>query len=641
MSHFRASLSLLPPELIEEIIIISTLLGDVRAPSTLAQTCRTFRTLIYHQAHKHLWREMFLIHFDDPRPAHEVRAHGRVPQRLQLNPNDKGKGKSKNYLASHDFSWEDEYKMRIWTESFILRRTRPPLSESSSPRDARPDQPSTDAELYTILETLLRVILTAAPLPYHTLARMASHSSPSSPPHPHPIFSPVLIVAHTHPTLGHGSRNISWLARVLAHGLPRALMARLTVFDENGKVDAQKRPVRWDGLLAKLVAQVGLMTPYNGTPRILRATGLGESDDESESDVNSDEVFHPTVMSATASQDGPPGAVEEDEQTLIDHNSMRLGSPPTAVPSVPPIPDTDTNTDTFLSTVAGAIRSDLDLEGIDFSQFLDDNDDDDDDGADDDNDDETVGVAMADAQSSDILGDQPLHFDWAWIAAARQVIELNLRDLLRRDRHQGVLRALLSLEGLRSCCAPGFPPSAPEPAVYLGEDENGRTFKDGDGWDWAGVEGQWRRCACWMDYRDLIGNNVKPLAARFINPALNEVMRIIPFTLSITHYSRGPASWPGRPKIHVAGYAAQDRLKSLRGTVEMTASGDVRWTISSFREDGQAQWSTQGVQIGARGSAMGVIGLWTSAEHGELSDPLGNSGRLQQGPQLDWRNCQY
>ncbi len=94
-----------------------------------------------------------------------------------------------------------------------------------------------------------------------------------------------------------------------------------------------------------------------------------------------------------------------------------------------------------------------------------------------------------------IPGDQPLHrdFDWAWIAAARQVIELNLRDLLRRSRHQSVLRALLSLEGLRSCSAPGFPAAAPEPAVDLGEDgEGGRTFKDGEGWDWAGVEGQWR-----------------------------------------------------------------------------------------------------------------------------------------------------
>jgi hypothetical protein len=68
-------------------------------------------------------------------------------------------------------------------------------------------------------------------------------------------------------------------------------------------------------------------------------------------------------------------------------------------------------------------------------------------------------------------------------------------------------------------------------------------------------------------------------------------MRIIPFTLRITHYSRAPASWPGRPKIHVAGYAPldtpagimteseDDEQRQFRGTVEMTASGDVRWTI--------------------------------------------------------------
>ena len=466
MSLFRASLRLLPPELIEEIIIICTLLGDVRAPSALAQTCRAFRTLIYHQVHKHLWREMFLILFDDPRPAHEVRAHGRVPQRLKRNPDNKGKGKSENYLASRDFPWEDEYKMRIWTESFILRRTRPPLSESCTPRDARPDLPSTDAELYTILETLLRVILTAAPLPYHALATMASRCPPCSPPHPHPIFSPVLIVAHTHPTLGHSSRNTSWLARILAHGLPSALMAPLSVFDENGKIDVQKNPVPWDGLLAKLVAQVGLMTPYTKVRHevIPESCDLNpnqevtddlsdddsdfepqpesddseESDEESESesdvdsDVDSDQVFQATVISATTSQDGvrrmarlrvynmaylhpsrafgpflplethrasspSPGpttqilgsraAEDEEQQTLVDHNTIRLGSPSTTVLLVPPIPDT--NSDYSLRTVSGSIRSDLDLYGVDFSQFLDDSIDDDE-APDDDNNYETV-----------------------------------------------------------------------------------------------------------------------------------------------------------------------------------------------------------------------------------------------------------
>jgi len=87
---------------------------------------------------------------------------------------------------------------------------------------------------------------------------------------------------------------------------------------------------------------------------------------------------------------------------------------------------------------------------------------------------------------------------------------------------------------------------------------------------------------------------VKPLETRFSNPGLDEVMRIVPFTLRITHYSRAPASWPGRPKIHVTGYSREDTpsgttiesesesegsQKQIYGTVEMTASGDVRWTI--------------------------------------------------------------
>jgi hypothetical protein len=49
---------------------------------------------------------------------------------------------------------------------------------------------------------------------------------------------------------------------------------------------------------------------------------------------------------------------------------MTLGSPSTAVLPVPPIPDT--NSESFLRTVASAIRSGIDLDGVDFSQFLDD-----------------------------------------------------------------------------------------------------------------------------------------------------------------------------------------------------------------------------------------------------------------------------
>jgi hypothetical protein len=301
MPHLASSLSSLPPELIEEIIIFSALLGDVRTPSTLAQTCRPLRTLVYHQMHKYLWHEMFLILFDDPRPALDVRALGSAPAPQQLNPTDKGKGKSKDCLPSHDFPWEDEYKLRIWAESFILRRTRPPLSD----HDASCDLPSTDAEIYTVLDTLLRVVLTSAPLPYDELAIMTSHCNTRSLSDPHPMLSPRLLAAHTLPALVWGSRNTSWLARVLEHGLPRVLMARLSAFDENGEIDIQKKPVKWDGLLVKLVAQVGLMMP-------IKSTACSERPDQAEVEHNDGDDLHATLHQEEAHDPSSSGEDDSD-----------------------------------------------------------------------------------------------------------------------------------------------------------------------------------------------------------------------------------------------------------------------------------------------------------------------------------------
>jgi hypothetical protein len=66
-------------------------------------------------------------------------------------------------------------------------------------------------------------------------------------------------------------------------------------------------------------------------------------------------------------------------------------------------------------------------------------------------------------------------------------------------------------------------------------------------------------------------------------------MRIFPFTVHITHYSRAPASWPGRPKIHFEGEMFQDitvagttpdmLVRRMCGTVQMATSGDVRWSF--------------------------------------------------------------
>jgi hypothetical protein len=331
MPHSRPSLFSLPAELIEEIIIVSTLLGDIRTAATLAQTCHHFHSLVYHPLHKHLWREMFLIVFDHPCHAYKVCTLGRAPQ-CHPYPSNKGKGKGKgdSLFPVDDYPWEDEFKRRIWTESFILRRTRPPTHDTSI------EPPSTDCELYTILQTLLRVISTAAPLPYDTLAYIESHCGPCGPPHTHPIFSPLFVTAHTRPVLIPESRNITWLASVLAYGLPRALMARLTVFDESGGVDVQKWPVKWGGLLTKLVAQIGLTAPITDTSCSIerrrastvvldvvntKTSSTGEDDEHGtrdcqnwvSDDSDDDPDFEPHGESASVSDEESESEIDGDE----------------------------------------------------------------------------------------------------------------------------------------------------------------------------------------------------------------------------------------------------------------------------------------------------------------------------------------
>lgn len=36
----------------------------------------------------------------------------------------------------------------------------------------------------------------------------------------------------------------------------------------------------------------------------------------------------------------------------------------------------------------------------------------------------------------------------------------------------------------------------------------------------------------------------------------------------------------------------------------------------------EAEWASEGVQVGGPGSACGVLGMWTGAEH-DANDPLG------------------
>lgn len=99
------------------------------------------------------------------------------------------------------------------------------------------------------------------------------------------------------------------------------------------------------------------------------------------------------------------------------------------------------------------------------------------------------------------------------------------------------------------------------------------------------------------------------------------------------------------PIIHVEGEMVsphQEPMRHIDGTVSMIGDGAVRWSLvsvnlfhphpsrshlgflqtSSCTRESPPEWSTEGVQIGSVGSALGILGLWTGASH-ERTDPLG------------------
>ena len=132
---------------------------------------------------------------------------------------------------------------------------------------------------------------------------------------------------------------------------------------------------------------------------------------------------------------------------------------------------------------------------------------------------------------------------------------------------------------------------------------------------------------------------------------------MIPMTIRITGYCQ-TAIPPGntiRPllTIHVEGESiGSDRsphdVRKVKGTVGMIGDRAIRWSLVSctllfalhcyilllillmpvllkvFSAPGSSEpeWSSQAVQIGGAGAAIGLLGMWTGAFH-ERPDPLG------------------
>ncbi|KAJ3931729.1 MAG: hypothetical protein NXY57DRAFT_857110, partial [Lentinula lateritia] len=115
---------------------------------------------------------------------------------------------------------------------------------------------------------------------------------------------------------------------------------------------------------------------------------------------------------------------------------------------------------------------------------------------------------------------------------------------------------------------------------------------------------------------------------------IEETCRVFPMTLRVVGFSRVPVPTYdplvyALPVIHVVGeFRGSDVNESVarraRGTVRMIGDRAIRWNLisSEVSTPERDEWVMEGVQVGDIGSAMGIVGMWTGANH-ERGDPIG------------------
>ncbi|PIL32502.1 hypothetical protein GSI_05205 [Ganoderma sinense ZZ0214-1] len=645
------SILALPPELVENILISTAAGGFPQAIASFAQTCKVHYALIYHTTDNHLWREIFLTTFDDPR------ASGGGP----------GWGQC---MSSHSqarleetFDWSGEFKRRVWAAGYIRWQSDPVAKDAVDPvTDLEQTLRNTCA-----FDTILSVMRSAMPCPPTlvfsfldcpdagpNLKINTSSSYPTFPPLPQAIGTPNPMDTHGR-VFGQSLRasNTAWLESVLEKGLPLEITA---MFSGD----------RWAGGLVGQFLSDPELREVQAAAHIIACTGFIPAPQPDPSPTSpTDREHSPPVMigisparpsgsrasswSSGSTVQGPPaGSYMTLENQLKRarrlarmrvYNMRYLARNRHWGPFLPfsdgrRAADAVADDDELLQPILALFRvtpnSDLahthddgDEEVVERGWLG---------GEEEEEDEEEEGSVLAESASRDdapeeVLSSAQLYADWAYLAAVRVVVEANLRESFQVND----LRGLFSLDGLRRGSAPydwtAYRP--PSPVETKDEKGKGRIADDDtaevEGWDWAGVTGVWKRCICWLDYRDLILHN---LSGEFEDPHLQEAVRIISMRLRIKSYSKSEIpEYAHLPTIHFVGETTGATIhgqpRSLHGTVSVIADGSVRWVLYSSVEGGEMdEWLSEGVQVGGVASAMGVLGLWTGAQH-ERMDPLG------------------
>ncbi|KAJ7356950.1 hypothetical protein DFH08DRAFT_771226 [Mycena albidolilacea] len=557
----------LPPEILEQILV-ETVESCPNAVAAVAACCRALHELVHS-----IWRDLYLALFDDPRPKNALK--------------DSRPGSASPPQIAYD--WHN-FTSRI----------------AVSNRLAVGD-PACN------FEALVDVVATAAPVsPLRTLDPVHRRRL---------VFPPLLRELAP-------SANTTWLNKVLARGYPAPLTKRmLASFDPEGP--EYNRAEFEDTLAGKAFNKLAFL---RGFIPLDQSSSTVEHQHAAARAVARSRVYNTKYLMPERCW-GPfqpldPNQPHED----IDDPDYD-----------PDADDSDGDDDGHVD--GHHLLHFLSSRGIDFT------------------DDRTHPTYVFPAPHRVVP-------DYAFLAAARYIMEANMRDKFDMESHfssmgsasrqaaadvglelSEVVDAMQSLELVRMGGAPGFwdvwRPEKPEgdddddsPAPVDKGKGKATESDEVEGWDWAGVEGEWRRVVCWLDYRDLLVHNVDFATAGFGLDEVQETIRIFPMSLRIARYSPPPRPPPGAdpraliwrlPIIHVAGESHgtdtdEVSTRVVEGTVRMIGDGAVRWSMSlqtsSEAVGSDPEWVTESVQVGDIGSAVGIIGLWTGAEHSS-TDPLG------------------
>ncbi|KAH7924179.1 hypothetical protein BV22DRAFT_1105634 [Leucogyrophana mollusca] len=625
----------IPSELIENVVVILALLECPSAIAALSQTNKQLFDLIYRSPDHHLWREVFLTTYDDPRPSLQ---HIRRLCDKQSDPVD-------------SFDWAFEYQRRVQCDKLVreevaLKRLVDAVDLLRERSRLTLEQDQTFApSLLSVVKTLLSMIGTSTPFP----------SSPSSTLSPdisslrNAPFCPSYI---HHLALGTqedlGSLNVHTLERYLDRGYPpqltRTLFARMTIDVEGSPpfVPGLMSASYWDRsetarLFHKLVFLAGfrpIREPLQVTPISEPASASSEGDVEAADPLASVSQESETPIPFPSSKDQFIQARVLARRRVYDMRYLsrnRMWGPYLPVPR---------------ANSRGASSGAMGTRGAPGSEGGEGGDDEEgeweDEDEDDDLDEDFLSMMMHIRGPDDTRMPldppiQPYELvpDYTWLASARISVEARLKDVPRvivaslPDMYSsdGIVDALRHMHATRIGSSPGYwNAQRVQPKRDVADASKGKGKElEVEGWDWAGVTGIWRRCVCCRLQLSL---------DRFNEDFVSEACRVMPMALRISGYSRAPTPPSSTtnesllPVIHLEGESigtdtSLDDVRKVTGTVSVIGDGAIRWSmIFSVPGSDRPLWSSEGIQSGPPGSACGVLGMWTGAQH-ERRDPLG------------------